>query len=325
MENRETNIFDCEFCGLSTDRKSAFSYHKKACEKASSNIDSILLEYKSGISLTKTISKYGLSRGLIIRLLKKYSVTIRSSEEASRSMTGKKHTIEAKMKLSAMKKEYYRNNPDKHPWRNSSKFISKPCENFKRVIEEMKILYVPEMRISEERFFSIDIAFPQYKIGIEINGNQHYESDGSLKKYYKDRHDYITGLGWQLHQIHYSLCFNESVIKNILEQVVNNCSELIHDFDYNKFLLEKLNRKINKKKPKLCAGGKQIFKTSKRCSVCAKKETSFKCRKVERPTYESLKAEVGLVGYEATGRKYGVSGNAVKKWIKYYQKEKSNN
>jgi hypothetical protein len=321
MKSTEANIFDCEFCGLSTDRKSAFNYHKKACGKASSNIDSILSEYKNGTSLRNIISNYNLPRELIIRIFKKNSVTIRSNKEAPKNKVGKKHTVESKMKLSANKKEYYKNNPDNHPWRSSSKFISKPCENFKKIIEEMKIPYVPEMRISEERFFSIDIAFPQYRIGIEINGNQHYDSDGSLKKYYKDRHDYITNLGWQLHQIHYSLCFNETVIKNILDQVVNSTCEVIHDFDYNKYLLEKLN----KNKPKLCVCGNKIIRTSKKCRVCAKKETSFNSRKVERPTYESLKAEVDIAGYEATGRKYGVSGNAVKKWIKYYQKEKSNN
>ena len=29
------------------------------------------------------------------------------------------------------------------------------------------------------------------RIGIEINGNQHYERNGKLKKYYQDRHDHI--------------------------------------------------------------------------------------------------------------------------------------
>jgi hypothetical protein len=45
-------------------------------------------------------------------------------------------------------------------------------------------------------------------------------------------------------------------------------------------------------------------------------------RKVERPDYEILKNEISENGYSATGRKYGVSDNAIRKWIKYYEKIK---
>jgi hypothetical protein len=45
----------------------------------------------------------------------------------------------------------------------------------------------------------------------------------------------------------------------------------------------------------------------------------FKRRTVERPPYEELKKEVWSHGFLATGRKYGVSDNAIRKWIKYYE------
>ena len=47
-------------------------------------------------------------------------------------------------------------------------------------------------------------------------------------------------------------------------------------------------------------------------------------RKVERPDYEILKNEISENGYSSTGRKYGVSDNAIRKWIKYYEKLKFN-
>lgn len=50
------------------------------------------------------------------------------------------------------------------------------------------------------------------------------------------------------------------------------------------------------------------------------KEYIVKQRKVERPLYEELTNEVKKHGYSATGRKYGVSDNAIRKWIKYYEK-----
>jgi hypothetical protein len=42
-------------------------------------------------------------------------------------------------------------------------------------------------------------------------------------------------------------------------------------------------------------------------------------RKVQRPTYEQLMAEVESMSFVAIGRKYGVSDNAVRKWIRWYE------
>jgi Zn-finger nucleic acid-binding protein len=45
-------------------------------------------------------------------------------------------------------------------------------------------------------------------------------------------------------------------------------------------------------------------------------------RKVERPPYEQLIAEIDATSYSAVGRKYGVSDNAVRKWIRSYERER---
>jgi hypothetical protein len=45
-------------------------------------------------------------------------------------------------------------------------------------------------------------------------------------------------------------------------------------------------------------------------------------RKVERPPYEQLVAEIQATSYLAVGRKYGVSDNAVRKWIRRYEEER---
>lgn len=49
----------------------------------------------------------------------------------------------------------------------------------------------------------------------------------------------------------------------------------------------------------------------------------YKHRKVKRPTYEQFKKEFKELDYNycAMGRKYGVSDNAIRKWIKSYEKE----
>jgi hypothetical protein len=46
-------------------------------------------------------------------------------------------------------------------------------------------------------------------------------------------------------------------------------------------------------------------------------------RRVERPPYEQLVAEVAATNWSAVGRKYGVSDNAVRKWVRAYERERA--
>ena len=46
-------------------------------------------------------------------------------------------------------------------------------------------------------------------------------------------------------------------------------------------------------------------------------------RRVERPPYEQLVAEVAATNWSAVGRKYGVSDNAVRKWVRAYELERA--
>ena len=48
-------------------------------------------------------------------------------------------------------------------------------------------------------------------------------------------------------------------------------------------------------------------------------------RKIERPPYEQLVKEIEETNYSAVGRKYGVSDNAIRKWVKFYEKHEINN
>jgi hypothetical protein len=44
-------------------------------------------------------------------------------------------------------------------------------------------------------------------------------------------------------------------------------------------------------------------------------------RKVARPSYEQLKADVASMSFVAIGRRYGVTDNAVRKWLRWYEYE----
>lgn len=41
--------------------------------------------------------------------------------------------------------------------------------------------------------------------------------------------------------------------------------------------------------------------------------------RVQRPPYEQLCAEIAASGYEAVGRRFGVSGDAIRKWRRAYE------
>ena len=47
---------------------------------------------------------------------------------------------------------------------------------------------------------------------------------------------------------------------------------------------------------------------------------SINQRQVKRPPQEQLLKEIEELGYSGTGRKYGVSDNAIRKWKKFYEK-----
>jgi hypothetical protein len=49
-----------------------------------------------------------------------------------------------------------------------------------------------------------------------------------------------------------------------------------------------------------------------RCKSCYQNQS----RRVKRPSQDFLCKEVKEFGYSAVGRKYGVSDNAIRKWLK---------
>lgn len=63
---------------------------------------------------------------------------------------------------------------------------------------------------------------------------------------------------------------------------------------------------------------------SKRCSARAEpNRLRAVCdRTVERPPYAQLMREIEATNWSAVGRKYGVSDNAVRKWVRWYEAER---
>ncbi len=84
---------------------------------------------------------------------------------------------------------------------------------------------------------------------------------------------------------------------------------------------KKRARKNIAKKTSICECGSEMDYRSISCKKCVDKKSQ---RKSERPRYEDLLNEVQKIGYSAVGRKYNVSDNAIRKWIRFYENSKSN-
>jgi len=306
----------CDKCGLSTNNRLNFIQHKKSCDLVNDNLETILNDYKGGKSSRIIISEYKISYNLLKRFLVKHNIKVRLLGESLIGKTGRKTTEETKKKISEGRKRFLRENPDKHNWKNNNKFISPPCETLKEKLSDNNINFVEEYSPSLERHFSIDIAFPDSKVGIEVNGNQHYNRDGSLKDYYKERSDFIEGLGWELIELPYIMVYNDEVVSNLIKMVsdksvsIERCEEIIREKD----LEIEINKELNKNKCIDC--DIELKGKYKRCNDCSQ----LNSRKVKnRPPLSQLLKEVEETSYTAVGRKYGVSDNAIRKWIKSYQ------
>jgi hypothetical protein len=88
----------------------------------------------------------------------------------------------------------------------------------------------------------------------------------------------------------------------------------------------------NTPRERACAGCGKTFvpsaKTQRYCSracwgtIAAVKYRGTahpETRRVDRPSYEQLQADLAMMSVCAVGRKYGVSDNAVRKWVRWYR------
>lgn len=82
----------------------------------------------------------------------------------------------------------------------------------------------------------------------------------------------------------------------------------------------------NRKPPRNCALCGAEFRPKYReqryCSRnCGQRVSSVPRRQVIRPPYDQLLREIEKTSYLAVGRKYGVSDNAIRKWVRFYERE----
>jgi hypothetical protein len=262
---------------------------------------SIQLYHNEGNDKTKIMKKFGLK----IKVLNKgINEGLLNFTQPKRKLTNEQRD---RVRLGRIK--YLKDNPDKHPWKRKSKKKSIPCEKLKLILRDNGLIFNEEYTpLESNRFYSMDISFIKSKIGIEVNGNQHYNSDGTLKEYYRIRNDHFISLGWKIIEVHYSKVYLNEFVEKLISYL-----KTLDEYSYEE--LSEFNKiiKFNKEKQvKYCICGVAIYATSKLCNKC----DAINRRKVIRPEYNVLIDDIKKLGYVGTGRKYGVSDNAIRKWCK---------
>jgi very-short-patch-repair endonuclease len=167
----------------------------------------------------------------------------RRNENGKISIIGHKHSEETKKRISEKRKQWLLEHKEQHVWRRDSKFLSEPCEHLKTYLKEKGINFVEEYEPFKDVNYCVDIAWPDEKIAIEVNGNQHYNKDGSLSKYYQKRHNLFESRGWKIFEIHYTKCYNINI--NDFKDILNLS---IYDKNYvGKYFSKKELKEINRK------------------------------------------------------------------------------
>lgn len=223
----------CNYCNKEYSLK-GISFHEKYC-KNNPNRKEYPVSNKIGNHIG-TKGKIAWNRGKtkdtdkrILNATFKYKETLKTKYGGHGTFYGKHHTEKTKKKMSEIRKEMIKNHPESCFWNNTCKKVSEPCEYLKKKLRENNISFVEEYKAFDDYGYRIDIAWPDIKVGIEVNGMFHYNfKDMSLKPYYQKRHNIFESRGWKIYEILYSRVYTEDIIALIKDEKID-----FYDKDYN--------------------------------------------------------------------------------------------
>ena len=241
-------MYKCSYCNKEFKNNGAKAMHEKTCE-----LNPNKKEYTAwNKGLTKENSES------ILKISESIKECYKKGVYNNIKRTNKPVSEETRKKLSESLKKYFAENKDKHPWKTSKKFISAPCEFLKNELRQRNIQFVEEYTPFDDYAYAIDIAWPDIKVGIEINGNQHYNDDFTLKEYYQKRHNIFEERGWKLFEIYYKHVYSLNI-----DTFLNNNSLDVYDKEYLDYIIQRTGqhqKQISKAKQKKIEKSIEFYK-----------------------------------------------------------------
>lgn len=186
------------------------------------------------------------------------------------------------------------------------------------------------------KLFEIDIShfsagfkegnLPQNKKNLKdiLTKNSFFSRTALKKKLYvegiKEKKCEICGMGEDWHNgskiVHILDHINGDPYDNRIENLRIVCPNCNSTLPTNNGRNKKVDNKMVEYRKEMmyhkCKCGKLILKVSKNCRDCYK----IKQRKFVRPDIMTLKKDIEELGYKGAGKKYGISDNGIRKWLK---------
>lgn len=130
---------------------------------------------------------------------------------------------ETRKKISEARIKFLRENPDKVPYKlnHYSKGRSYAEDYWKTVLDSNDMEYIEQYQFDS---YTLDFAFPDKKIDLEIDGDQHY-LDERIVASDKRRNAYLSEHGWKTIRVKWSdfqkLTNKKEFIDSILKEITN--------------------------------------------------------------------------------------------------------
>jgi very-short-patch-repair endonuclease len=198
----------CEFCNIEFDTRLALRKHLPNCEKrikynslSNNNWECPYcgVSFRTRRLLQEHNKQKHFGEGHKNQFIKAKLLgqdTPEVSEETKRKIgeksKGRFHTEEQKKKISEARKKYLNEHPDKVPFKlNHSSKESYPEKYFREWLQKENIFVEREFQVG---LYTLDFAWPEKKIYLEVDGSQHHLS--WMIKHDEERTKKLSELGW---------------------------------------------------------------------------------------------------------------------------------
>lgn len=182
------NDFICKFCGKICKNANSLRNHERLCKlnpERDEHSLKVLSENRYKWNAGHTAWNKGKTKETDERVAKYAETNSVNHQGENSNWFGRKHSDETKAKIAAKQKENYRGISRYATVREQRKSYAE------RYFD--KIFTTANKQYHVDRFF-LDYAWPETKVYIEVDGEQHYTEAGVAHD--KERTDVLTKLGW---------------------------------------------------------------------------------------------------------------------------------